>query len=159
MKRSIRFRLNGRPTTLETDGDRTLLWVLRGELEATGTKYGCGVGLCGSCTVVVDGEAVRSCQRSLGDVDGERTRLFAEADAQAEALLQDGRQRLVEEVAELIGWWRNEGRCLDRGAGRTDPVLRRAELTRLPVAASNPVEDDGVHLADQACAERQRRKS
>jgi len=70
MKRSIRFRLNGRPTTLETDGDRTLLWVLRSDLEATGAKYGCGVGLCGSCTVVVDGEAVRSCQRSIGDVDG-----------------------------------------------------------------------------------------
>jgi len=70
MKRSIRFRLNGRPTTLETDGDRTLLWVLRSDLEATGTKYGCGVGLCGSCTVVVDGEAVRSCQTPLSAVDG-----------------------------------------------------------------------------------------
>ena len=69
-KRSIRFRLNGRPTTLETDGDRTLLWVLRGDLGATGAKFGCGVGLCGSCTVVVDGEAVRSCQTSLDAVDG-----------------------------------------------------------------------------------------
>ena len=68
MKKSIRFRLNGQPTTLETDDGRTLLWVLRTDLGLTGTKYGCGVGLCGSCTVVVDGEAVRSCQTTLAQV-------------------------------------------------------------------------------------------
>jgi aerobic-type carbon monoxide dehydrogenase small subunit (CoxS/CutS family) len=70
MAKPIRFRLNGRPTTLETDGERTLLWVLRTDLELTGAKYGCGAGLCGSCTVVVDGEAVRSCVTSLASVDG-----------------------------------------------------------------------------------------
>jgi len=68
MRKSIRFRLNGRPTTLDTDEDRTLLWVLRTDLGLTGTKYGCGVGLCGSCTVVVDGNAARSCQTSLREV-------------------------------------------------------------------------------------------
>ena len=62
MTKSIRFVLNGRPITLETEEDRTLLWVLRTDLELTGTKYGCGEGICGSCTVVVDGSAVRSCQ-------------------------------------------------------------------------------------------------
>ena len=70
MTSSIRFRLNGKPVTLETDEDRTLLWVLRTDLGLTGTKYGCGEGVCGSCTVVVDGEAVRSCQTSLEDVQG-----------------------------------------------------------------------------------------
>ena len=68
MKKSIRFRLNGRPTTLDTEEERSLLWVLRTDLGLTGTKYGCGVGLCGSCTVVVDGKAVRSCRASLADV-------------------------------------------------------------------------------------------
>jgi aerobic-type carbon monoxide dehydrogenase small subunit (CoxS/CutS family) len=68
MKKSIRFRLNGKPTTLDTEGSRTLLWVLRTDLELTGTKYGCGIGACGSCTVVVDGKAVRSCQTTLDDV-------------------------------------------------------------------------------------------
>jgi len=68
MKKSIRFRLNGKATTLETDDGRTLLFVLRAELGLTGAKYGCGVGLCGACTVVVDGRAVRSCQTSLGEV-------------------------------------------------------------------------------------------
>ena len=68
MKTSIRFRLNGRPTTLDTDDDRMLLWVLRTDLELTGTKYGCGTGLCGACTVIVGGKAVRSCQTPLKEV-------------------------------------------------------------------------------------------
>ena len=70
MKKSIHFRLNGTPTTLETEDDRTLLWVLRTDLELTGAKYGCGLGVCGSCTVVVDGKAVRSCQTLLKEVEG-----------------------------------------------------------------------------------------
>ena len=70
MKRAIRFRLNGKPVTLTTDDDRTLLWVLRGDLELTGTKYGCGEGICGACTVAIDGAAARSCQTKLADVDG-----------------------------------------------------------------------------------------
>jgi len=70
MAKTIRFRLNGKPTTLETDGTRTLLWVLRTELGLTGAKYGCGEGLCGACTVVVDGEAVRSCSVPVSSVDG-----------------------------------------------------------------------------------------
>jgi aerobic-type carbon monoxide dehydrogenase small subunit (CoxS/CutS family) len=61
MKSSIPFKLNGKPTTVETDPERRLLWVLRSDLELTGTKYGCGSGYCGSCTVVVDGKPVRSC--------------------------------------------------------------------------------------------------
>ena len=68
MKKPIRFRLNGRPTTLDTEEGRSLLWTLRTDLGLTGTKYGCGVGLCGSCTVIVDGKAVRSCRTSLADV-------------------------------------------------------------------------------------------
>lgn len=72
MSETIRFTLNGKPVTLETEADRTLLWVLRTDLEATGTKYGCGAGFCGSCTVVVDGKAVRSCQTNLDAVQGKQ---------------------------------------------------------------------------------------
>jgi aerobic-type carbon monoxide dehydrogenase small subunit (CoxS/CutS family) len=66
----IRFQLNGKPIALTTEGDRTLLWVLRTDLELTGTKYGCGEGLCGACTILVDGKAARSCMTSLKDVAG-----------------------------------------------------------------------------------------
>ena len=70
MIRTVKFRLNGKPVSLETDDDRKLLWVLRTDLSATGTKYGCGEGLCGACTVVIDGRAVRSCRSRLKNVAG-----------------------------------------------------------------------------------------
>lgn len=70
MKDSFRFRLNNEPVKLTTDGDRSLLWVLRTDLETTGPKYGCGEGECGACIVLIDNEAVRSCQIAVQDVDG-----------------------------------------------------------------------------------------
>jgi aerobic-type carbon monoxide dehydrogenase small subunit (CoxS/CutS family) len=70
MKKTIRFKLNGKPKSLEIDRDRMLLWVLRTDLELTGTKFGCGEGFCGACTVLVNNEAVRSCQLPVADIDG-----------------------------------------------------------------------------------------
>ena len=70
MKEPVSFTLNGKPVTLDTDPSRTLLWVLRTDLELTGTKYGCGIGECGACTVVVDGRAQRSCLTDLASVRG-----------------------------------------------------------------------------------------
>ena len=70
MKETIRFKLNGKPVTLDVDGDRKLLWVLRTDLELTGTKYGCGMSLCGACTVVVGKDAVRSCRMAVREVQG-----------------------------------------------------------------------------------------
>ncbi len=71
MKETIDFRLNGKPTKLEVEGDRMLLWVLRTDLGLTGTKFGCGAGLCGACTVMVGKEAVRSCQLPVKEVRGQ----------------------------------------------------------------------------------------
>ena len=70
MEEKIQFRLNGHPIQLMVDPDRTLLWVLRTDLGMTGTKYGCGQGYCGACTVLVDNEPVRSCHTAVGDVEG-----------------------------------------------------------------------------------------
>lgn len=70
MMQTIAFTLNGKPVTLEVDPQRTLLWVLRSDLALTGVKFGCGEGLCGACTVLVDDEAVPSCQMSVGDAAG-----------------------------------------------------------------------------------------
>jgi aerobic-type carbon monoxide dehydrogenase small subunit (CoxS/CutS family) len=70
MQRTVSFTLNGKPVRVSTDDTRMLLWVLRGDLGLTGTKFGCGEGLCGACTVIVEKEAVRSCSTSLASVEG-----------------------------------------------------------------------------------------
>jgi carbon-monoxide dehydrogenase small subunit len=72
MQRVISFELNGKPVRLSVDPGRSLLWVLREDLGLTGTKFGCGAGLCGACTVVVDSEAVRSCATPVSAVEGKR---------------------------------------------------------------------------------------
>jgi aerobic-type carbon monoxide dehydrogenase small subunit (CoxS/CutS family) len=70
MIETLSFKLNGKNTELTLDSDRTLLWVLRTDLGLTGTKFGCGEGICGVCTVLVDNEPVRSCQFSVKDING-----------------------------------------------------------------------------------------
>lgn len=70
MAEVVRFTLNGKPTALTVDSDRMLLWVLRTDLGLTGMKYGCGIGVCGACTVLVDDKAVRSCGLPVKLVQG-----------------------------------------------------------------------------------------
>ncbi len=68
--KTISFTLNGAPRKITVDDDRTLLWVLRDDLGLTGSKFGCGRSLCGSCTVLVNDEAVRSCGAKAVGIDG-----------------------------------------------------------------------------------------
>ncbi len=68
MIEKVHFKLNGEPIELTVDSDRLLLWVLRTDLGLTGTKYGCGISYCGSCTVLVNNEAVHSCQTSIKEI-------------------------------------------------------------------------------------------
>ncbi len=70
MREVIRFTLNGKPTEVDVDPGRTLLWVLRTELGLTGTKYGCGEEMCGACTVLVDGRAEYACGAPVASVQG-----------------------------------------------------------------------------------------
>ncbi len=66
----VAFNVNGRRVSVDSEPDTPLLWAIRDHLKLTGTKFGCGAGLCGACTVHVDGKAVRSCQTALSEVDG-----------------------------------------------------------------------------------------
>jgi carbon-monoxide dehydrogenase small subunit len=70
MKKTISFNLNGQRMNLDADPSRTLLWVLRYDLGLTGTKYGCGEGLCGACTVIIDRQAVRACTLQVKELAG-----------------------------------------------------------------------------------------
>jgi isoquinoline 1-oxidoreductase alpha subunit len=69
---SITFSINGKSTTVIAEADTPLLWVVREHLHLTGTKFGCGAGLCGACTVHLDGKAVRSCQTQVSEVKGRK---------------------------------------------------------------------------------------
>jgi len=79
----MKLHLNGKTIQIEVDPDMPLLWAVRDHLGLTGTKFGCGMGLCGACTVHLDGEPVRACQLRVGDVG-------ARAVTTIEGLSQDG---------------------------------------------------------------------
>ena len=68
MEKLIRFNLNGKKAEITVDPTLTLLWVLRDQFDLIGTKYGCGEGICGSCTVLIDNLAYRSCTIQIGDI-------------------------------------------------------------------------------------------
>jgi isoquinoline 1-oxidoreductase alpha subunit len=69
----MKISVNGQTHEVDVEPDMPLLWVLRDELGITGVKYGCGIAMCGACTVHIDGIPTRSCQQWIGDVEGEIT--------------------------------------------------------------------------------------
>jgi isoquinoline 1-oxidoreductase alpha subunit len=69
---ATKLTVNGKSHSVTSESDTPLLWVLRDELGLTGTKFGCGMGLCGACTVMADGEAMRSCSTTLADAAGKK---------------------------------------------------------------------------------------
>jgi len=88
---NVSFKLNGKPISLSINSERMLLWVLRGDLGLTGTKYGCGAGLCGACTVLVDNEAIRSCRFPVKGVKGKEVLTI-------EGLAQNGKLHPIQEA-------------------------------------------------------------
>jgi aerobic-type carbon monoxide dehydrogenase small subunit (CoxS/CutS family) len=70
MTETIHFELNGKPVSMSFESDRILLSVLRTEFGLTGTKFGCGLGFCGACTIILDNEPVRSCTVPLSSING-----------------------------------------------------------------------------------------
>src|SRR5512133_1273045 len=91
MQETISFQLNGKETVLKTDPSQTLLHVLRNHFNLTGTKYGCGSGFCGACTVIIDKEAVRSCTIPVSDVAGKNVITI-------EGLAKDGKLHPVQQA-------------------------------------------------------------
>ena len=75
-----KFQLNGKQVVVETDPTKPLLWVLREDLKLTSTKYGCGIGQCGACTVLVNDRAVRSCVTLSVQIDGRNVRTLENLD-------------------------------------------------------------------------------
>ena len=91
---TVDFTLNGQAVSVDVDADTPLLWVIRDELGMTGTKFGCGLALCGACTVHMDGEPIRSCQMFMEDVAGASITTIEGLDSKPAKALQAAWQEL-----------------------------------------------------------------
>ena len=126
MDQTVQFTLNGKPVSLTSDGERMLLWVLRSDLGLTGSKFGCGQGYCGACTVLVGGEPVRSCITPVKEVQGKEVVTF-------EGLAKNGslhpvQQAFVEHDALQCGFC-TPGMILQAvGLLRKNPQPSRADI-------------------------------
>jgi isoquinoline 1-oxidoreductase alpha subunit len=123
---SYTITINDQAQETDVDGDMPLLWFLRDTLELTGTKYGCGMGLCGSCTVHLDGRAVRSCLMTVKMADGKQVTTI-------EGLSKDGSHPLQ------IAWLSNNvPQC---GYCQTGQIMTAAELlTNNPNPSSQDID-------------------
>ena len=119
MKKLIEFTLNGRKVRVEVEPNELLLNVLREKLNLTGTKYACGIGECGACTVLVDGEAVLSCLTLAIEVDGKNV-------VTIEGLAKDGKLDVIQEA------------FLDEGAVQCGYCIPGFILTAKALLKENP---------------------
>jgi isoquinoline 1-oxidoreductase alpha subunit len=99
----ITFQVNGKPIQFDGDPDTRLLWALRDNLQLTGTKYGCGIGRCGSCTVHIDGKARRACITSVANLEGKSVTTI-EGLAGADLQLHPVQQAWLEEDVPQCGY-------------------------------------------------------
>jgi len=130
----VSFVLNGKPVAADADPQTPLLWVIRDHLGLTGTKYGCGAGLCGACTVHVDGRAVRSCQTPLAALDGAKVVTIEGLSADASHPLQ--KAWIAEQVPQC-------GYC------QSGQIMKAAELL---AANPKPSRDEIVaHMNGNIC--------
>ena len=119
------IKVNGNTHDVDVDGDTPLLWVLRDVLGMTGTKFGCGMALCGACTVHIDGAPTRSCITSIDSVGASSITTIQAVGATAAPLLETcvflaclGRQMLFDELAHV-------GECLERHNAGDDERSRQ----------------------------------
>ena len=126
--------VNGKAVSVAAEPDTPLLWVLREHLKLTGTKYGCGSGLCGACTVHIDGKAVRSCQATVSQVQGKKVTTIEGLSADSSHPLQ--KAWIAEQVPQC-------GYC------QSGQIMQAAELL---AATKNPTRDQIVaHMDGNIC--------
>ena len=90
----VEFTVNGQKKSVDADPGMPLLWAIRDHLDMTGTKFGCGIGACGACTVHIDGSPARSCQTSLGDVAGRQVMTIEGVSGKVAHAVQSAWQKL-----------------------------------------------------------------
>jgi isoquinoline 1-oxidoreductase alpha subunit len=98
----MEITVNDRIYTVDSEPDRPLLWVLRDELGLTGTKFGCGIGICGSCEIHLDGAATRSCITMLSSAEGKAIRTLE--GLSSEGNLHPVQQAFLDEQVHQCGW-------------------------------------------------------
>ena len=131
---AVGFTINGKAASVEAAPDTPLLWVVREHLKMTGTKFGCGAGLCGACTVHVDGRAVRSCQTALSEVAGKKITTIEGLSANSDHPLQ--KAWIAEQVPQC-------GYC------QSGQIMQAAELLQ---KNKKPSRDDIVrHMNGNIC--------
>jgi isoquinoline 1-oxidoreductase alpha subunit len=121
MAKQFNLTINGKAVSLNAEPDMPLLWVLRDLVGLTGTKFGCGIAACGACTVHMNGEAVRSCQTPVGDVDGPVTTIEGLSEGET---LHAAQQAWVTEQVPQCGYCQS-GQIMNAAAllaGNPDPT-------------------------------------
>ncbi len=130
----VAFKVNGKRVSVNTEPETPLLWAIREHLQLTGTKYGCGAGLCGACTVHVDGKALKSCQTALSEADGKSVTTIEGLSPDADHPLQ--KAWIAEQVPQC-------GYC------QSGQIMKAAELLR---RTPNPSRDQIVtHMNGNIC--------
>jgi isoquinoline 1-oxidoreductase alpha subunit len=142
------FTINGERARADAAPETPLLWVIREHLKLTGTKYGCGAGLCGACTVHVDGKAVRSCQTAISDVEGKSVKTIEGLSPDSSHPLQKAwiaeqvpqcgycQSGQIMKAAELLAANKNPSRA-DIVAHMNGNICRCGTYTRIIAAVQN----------------------
>lgn len=145
-----RMTVNGQPVHYRMDPRTPLLWALRDASNLTGTKYGCGAGLCGACTVHIDGEAVRSCQISIADAEGA---FVTTIEALSRGRDHPVQQAWIEKMVPQCGYCQSgmvmaAAALLERNASPTDEEIDEA-ITNICRCGTYPRVREAIRLASR----------